>query len=124
MDSRTVTRSYARTGHYSNVQPRSNYHLLINTKVRRLLIDSKSKVASGVEFQSVNSTTLQTITANLETVLSAGSVHDPQLLQLSGVGPKALLESAGIDVIVDLPGVGQNFNDHSNMGNGVNIART
>jgi choline dehydrogenase len=48
----------------------------------------------------------------LEVILSAGVFGTPQLLQLSGVGPKALLESLGINVIVDLPGVGEHFQDH------------
>ncbi|SEL09827.1 choline dehydrogenase [Roseovarius nanhaiticus] len=47
-----------------------------------------------------------------EVVLSAGAVNSPQILQLSGVGPAALLKSHGIDVVLDAPGVGENLQDH------------
>jgi choline dehydrogenase len=48
----------------------------------------------------------------MEVILAAGAIHTAQLLQLSGIGPSALLESLGVEVVVDLPGVGQNFQDH------------
>ena len=50
--------------------------------------------------------------AAAEVILSGGAVNSPQLLMLSGVGPAAHLAEVGIDVIVDLPGVGQNLHDH------------
>ncbi|KAK1590781.1 uncharacterized protein LY79DRAFT_669736 [Colletotrichum navitas] len=119
MDPRTVTRSYAGTGHYLNVNAtRPNYHLLINTKVRRLLVDDELS-ATGVEFP-LGDNTLLTVNAKKEVILSAGTVHTPHLLQLSGIGPKKILEAGGIDVRIDLPGVGQNFHDHPSL-SGVNI---
>lgn len=53
------------------------------------------------------------VSARKEVILSAGAVHTPQVLQLSGIGPRTLLEAAKIDVLVDLPGVGANFQDHA-----------
>ncbi len=50
--------------------------------------------------------------AACEVILSAGSLQSPQLLQLSGIGPAHLLQSHGVDVVHDLPGVGQNLQDH------------
>ena len=50
--------------------------------------------------------------ARKEVVVRAGSVHTPQVLQLSGIGPRDLLTKAGIPVVVELPGVGANFQDH------------
>jgi choline dehydrogenase len=50
--------------------------------------------------------------ARRELILSAGAVGSPQLLQLSGVGPAALLQAHGIPVVKDLPGVGENLQDH------------
>lgn len=50
-----------------------------------------------------------------EIILAAGSAHTPQVLQLSGVGPKSLLDNLGISVVVDLPGVGQNFQDQPTL---------
>ncbi|GKT57461.1 choline dehydrogenase [Colletotrichum tofieldiae] len=114
MDPRTVTRSYAGTGHYLNVNAtRPNYHLLVNTQARRLVVDDELS-ATGVEFPLGNNT-LFTVNAKKEVILSAGTIHTPHLLQLSGIGPKKILEAAGIDVRVDLPGVGQNFQDHSSL---------
>jgi choline dehydrogenase len=53
------------------------------------------------------------VTANNEIILAAGAIHSPQILQLSGVGPKSLLKKANITVVHDLPSMGQNFHDHS-----------
>ena len=54
----------------------------------------------------------QTARACREIILSAGALQSPQLLQLSGIGPAALLQCHGIDVVRDLPGVGENMQDH------------
>ncbi|NOR30181.1 MAG: choline dehydrogenase [Sulfitobacter sp.] len=53
-----------------------------------------------------------TVTASKETVLSAGAVNSPQILQLSGIGPAAVLKEHGIDVVMDQPFVGENLQDH------------
>lgn len=53
-----------------------------------------------------------TVTAAKEVVLSAGAVNSPQILQLSGIGPAALLKEHGIDVVMDQPFVGENLQDH------------
>lgn len=53
--------------------------------------------------------------ATVEVVVAAGAVHTPQLLQLSGIGPKEMLRELGIEVISDLPGVGSNFQDHPSL---------
>ncbi|QSE84551.1 GMC family oxidoreductase N-terminal domain-containing protein [Rhodococcus koreensis] len=50
-------------------------------------------------------------TATAEVIICAGAFNTPQLLKLSGIGPRAELESFGIDVVVDLPGVGENLQD-------------
>ncbi|MBO6865445.1 MAG: GMC family oxidoreductase N-terminal domain-containing protein [Thalassococcus sp.] len=52
------------------------------------------------------------VTASREVALSAGAVNSPKILQLSGVGPAALLQQHGIDVVLDAPGVGENLQDH------------
>jgi len=56
--------------------------------------------------------TPMTLTARHEIVLSAGAIGSPQILQLSGIGPGALLQSLGIDVLLDAPQVGENLQDH------------
>ena len=50
--------------------------------------------------------------AKKEVIITAGTLHSPQVLQRSGIGPAGLLQAAGIDVLVDLPGVGSNLQDH------------
>ncbi|CAG8957813.1 hypothetical protein HYFRA_00000152 [Hymenoscyphus fraxineus] len=108
----TGTRSYARVEHYDRViATRPNYHLLPNTVVGKVLFNGT--LATGVEFLNATSGEKTTVFANKEVIISSGAVHTPQVLQLSGVGPRALLESLGIEVVVDLPGVGQNFQDQS-----------
>jgi choline dehydrogenase len=53
-----------------------------------------------------------TVHARLEVLLAAGAIHSPALLQASGIGPGALSQSLGITVVRDLPGVGENLQDH------------
>jgi len=120
MDPEKVERSYARTGHYNGIiNNRTNFEVITESKVTKILFDEEDGasgvvVAKGVSFRhkSGNSTVDTVVKANKEVILSAGAIHSPQLLQQSGVGPAKLLKSAGIDTIVDLPGVGQNFQDH------------
>lgn len=57
----------------------------------------------------------RTATSTKEIIISSGAVGSPQLLQLSGIGPAQLLKSRGIDVVADLPGVGEGFHDHVRM---------
>ncbi|RYP16041.1 hypothetical protein DL765_005357 [Monosporascus sp. GIB2] len=111
MDPEMVQRSYARTGHYDNLN-RSNYDLITESKVKNIVLQEGA--ATGVVFQrtELNATVDFTIKADKEVILAAGAIHSPQILQLSGIGPKKILDGAGIDTVVDLPGVGQNFQDH------------
>ncbi|KAK2803295.1 hypothetical protein FQN51_003713 [Onygenales sp. PD_10] len=105
-------RSYSRTGHLDGLD-RENYEILVGAKVNKILFEDE--VATGVQWVSRNDTELapQTVKARKEVILAAGTVHTPQVLMLSGIGPAPLLEEAGLDVKIDLPGVGNNFQDHS-----------
>ena len=87
---------------------RSNLHVIKNTLTTRVIF--KGKKALGVEINQAGKK--QSLTANHEVILSAGSIGSPQLLQLSGVGPKKVLEQAGIDLVHELNGVGENLQDH------------
>ncbi|KAI8949821.1 GMC oxidoreductase [Xylaria longipes] len=111
MDPEKVERSYARTGHFDLIN-RPNFDVITDSKVTKILLDDG--VATGVSFEqkTENDTAIVTVKAKREVIIAAGAIHSPQLLQQSGIGPSALLESAGIETIVDLPGVGQNFQDH------------
>lgn len=118
MDPKLVLRSYARTGHYDAT--RENYHLVTGSKVTRILLNGTT--ATGVTFIPVGSVqplggsgASTIVNARKEVIVAAGGLHSPQILQLSGIGPRQLLTSANISTVVDLPGVGQNFQDHSLM---------
>jgi choline dehydrogenase len=92
------------------VGSRPNYHLLTNNAVQKIIIrDGK---AIGAQFIDRNSKQIREVKATREVILAAGTVHSPQILQLSGIGPKGVIKTVGIEPQVDLPGVGQNFQDH------------
>lgn len=109
LDNDNQTRSYARR-YYEEAKKRSNYHLITGKTVTKLVLSGTT--VTGVEFAGSASETTTKVSAKNEVVLAAGTAHTPQLLQLAGIGPKKLLESLGIKVVVDLPGVGSNFQDH------------
>lgn len=111
---KTVKRSYAVNGYYNPVSSRQNLHLLTGTRVNEILFNP-SKRATGVTFQSRGTPDgegVKVVKASKEIVLTAGFMHTPHILQRSGVGPADLLHRANISVLVDLPGVGSNFQDH------------
>jgi choline dehydrogenase len=91
------------------VRKRSNLTIQTQAQVQKLVFDGTRAV--GVTYKN-SARTLQTAYARKEIILSAGAVGSPHILMLSGVGPAAHLQDMGIDVICDLPGVGQNLNDH------------
>ncbi|HZP86658.1 MAG TPA: GMC family oxidoreductase N-terminal domain-containing protein [Burkholderiales bacterium] len=94
------------------IQHRSNLTVLTDAHVTRVLIERHdgSKRASGIEL--LRDGRLQRVDARRQVVLAAGSIGSPQILQLSGVGPAALLQQHGIPVLHELPGVGENLHDH------------
>lgn len=87
---------------------RPNLQLLLDTQVLR--IDFEGRRAVGVHYQRGNNTLV--VRAGKAVVLCAGAVNSPQLLQLSGVGPAALLQRMEIPVIHDAGAVGRNLQDH------------
>lgn len=120
MDPVKVVRSYARTGHVDGkAGVRPNYVLMMGAKVTRVVMEGGRAV--GVTWVPApargagSGGLVTTVRARREVILAAGAVHTPQILQLSGVGPRGVLERAGVEVVVELPGVGQNFQDHSSI---------
>jgi choline dehydrogenase len=75
---------------------------------RRILLEGKKAV--GVEYSRGHN--LFTARANREVIVAASSINSPKLLQLSGIGPAAVLKEAGVPVLHSLPGVGENLHDH------------
>ncbi|MCJ2180863.1 GMC family oxidoreductase [Novosphingobium album (ex Hu et al. 2023)] len=90
---------------------RKNLDVVTQTDVLR--IEFEGKRATGVVLR--NAQGQRTIRANREIILSAGAIQTPKLLQLSGIGPAALLKSVGVEVVADSPGVGQNMREHRHV---------
>ncbi len=113
----SATRAFLRP-----VQGRSNLTVMTDTLVERLQIDSTDAGprAAGVVVGPAPTPGRKTgapesgtrINARREVILAAGAIGSPQILQVSGIGPGALLREHGIDVRHDLPGVGENLHDH------------
>jgi choline dehydrogenase len=87
---------------------RPNLKVVTGAHVSKVRFEGKE--ARGIEFSLGNETFLAE--AGRETVLSAGAIGSPQLLQLSGIGSVERLKQLGIDALHDLPGVGENLHDH------------
>jgi choline dehydrogenase len=87
---------------------RPNLEVVTHTLVRKLVLEGKKAV--GVELEKAGS--VRTVRSNNEVILSAGSIGSPQILMLSGIGPKDVLEKAGVELAHELPGVGENLQDH------------
>jgi choline dehydrogenase len=88
--------------------PRSNLTVVTGAQVSRVRFAGTRAV--GVEW--VRSGRVESASADAEVILSAGALQSPQLLQLSGIGPAAVLQRAGVPVLVDVPEVGANLQDH------------
>ena len=99
----SVARAYL-----EEVKNYNNLKVKHKTDVSKIIF--KDKKAIGVEIKNNNKT--EVYYCNKEIILSAGSINSPKILQLSGVGDPILLKQNNIEVIHELPGVGQNLQDH------------
>jgi choline dehydrogenase len=88
---------------------RPNLEFVADATVHRLRIENGRCI--GVEYSAADGTSISVACAG-EVVLAAGTIGSAQLLMLSGVGPQAHLRDVGVEVMLDLPGVGANFHDH------------
>lgn len=101
-------RSSTKEGFIDSILTRPNFYLTCNTLVSKVII--KNNKAVGVEI--IQNKNVQQIYAKNCVILSGGAINSPQILMLSGIGPKSELELLNIQVILDLPGVGENLQDH------------
>ena len=108
----TTTRNGRRcstaVGYLKPIRGRANLSVISNALASRLLFEGRRAV--GVEYFIGDQ--LRSARANAEVIVASGVFNSPQLLQLSGVGPSMLLNSLGIAVIADMPGVGSGLADH------------
>ena len=99
-------------GYLKPAMKRPNLTVQTFAHTTRILFEGKR--ATGVEY--VQDGRSHTVQAKREILLSGGAINSPQLLMLSGVGPATHLQQMGIEVVHDLPGVGQNLQDHAAVG--------
>jgi choline dehydrogenase len=93
------------------VQNRKNLDIVTEADVLTIELNGRQSRGVRVRHRGVESV----VTANRETILSAGAINTPCLLQRSGIGPAALLQSLGITPVIDAPNVGRNFSDHRTL---------
>ncbi|KAJ5295340.1 hypothetical protein PENANT_c001G06072 [Penicillium antarcticum] len=106
-------RSYSASAYYAPIAGRKNLHVLTEATVLEIILDWNGDgkwVATGVRVRCGGEAAK--ILAAREVILSAGSVQAPQLLELSGIGRRDVLEAAGIELKVHNPNVGENLQDH------------
>lgn len=90
---------------------RPNVRVEVNARARRIVFEGKRAVA--VEF--VQDGQVRRVDVQKEVIVSSGSFNSPQILMLSGVGPRAELDRHGIEVVQEINGVGQNLHDHPDV---------
>ena len=105
---RNGLRCSAATAYLKPVRRRENLAITPDAHVTRILFEGTR--ATGVEYRRGGR--VQSVCADREVIVSAGALQSPQLLQLSGIGPGALLGEHDIRVVRDSPGVGENLQDH------------
>jgi choline dehydrogenase len=105
---RNGVRASTAAAYLKPARKRANLHVVSEALAQRILFDGRK--ATGVEYLVDGAT--RTAHANAEILVAGGAFNSPQLLQLSGLGPAEHLRSLGIPVLADMPGVGNDLNDH------------
>ncbi|WP_298860267.1 GMC family oxidoreductase N-terminal domain-containing protein [uncultured Sulfitobacter sp.] len=114
----TTTRNGMRSSTYraflqGDTEKRGNLTIIPHAHVTRVILSGEqgARAASGIEYRDADGTT-HTINASSEVILSAGAVGSPQILMLSGIGPRREIEAVDLECLHELPGVGKNLKDH------------
>jgi choline dehydrogenase len=105
---RNGVRASTAAGYLREARRRANLAVVSGALATRVTFAGRR--ATGVDYLVGGET--RSARANVEVIVASGAFNSPQLLQLSGLGPAGLLQSHGIPVIADLPGVGNDLNDH------------
>ena len=98
----------ARKAFINPVKARPNLTIVTNAKVTKLRLNGKNVIGADITINGE----LATVLSKRELVLSAGAIHTPHILQLSGIGPADVIRKQGIELQHELPGVGENLQDH------------
>jgi 5-(hydroxymethyl)furfural/furfural oxidase len=104
---------------HKEARARKNLHIFANAFVENLIIEGKR--ATGVRVTIGGDT--KTYSAR-EVIVSAGALHSPAILMRAGIGPAGQLARLGIDVVADLPGVGENLTDHPHIAVGAHFRKS
>ncbi|KAL4926695.1 GMC family oxidoreductase [Aspergillus undulatus] len=112
IDPASGNRSAAANTYGTIAAARPNVTIVTEATVRRVLFESQggNVTATGVEYEHNGLTT--TVGTTNEVILAAGAFHTPKILELSGIGDTGRLESLGIPVVLNQPGVGENLQNH------------
>ncbi|KZV86926.1 alcohol oxidase [Exidia glandulosa HHB12029] len=117
IDPTTESRSYAANAYYEPNSQRKNLMLLLQSQVLKVELSDKKDHngnlrATGVTYQDMTTNKVYTASAAKEVIVSGGGIQSPQMLELSGIGNQTLLQSLGIKTRINLPDVGENYQDH------------
>ena len=94
------------------IKHRSNLTILTEASVREICFDDNATEPTATGVKVLHDAHEQVFEAHHEVILAAGAVASPQLLQLSGIGASEALHKHGIETLIELPGVGENLQDH------------
>ena len=119
VDPKHKRRSYAARDYYEPNADRSNLSVLTHALVSKIELEKNNEDAKATGIQFIVDGAKHIVKAKKEVIICGGSINSPQILELSGIGSSATLQKAGVDVIVDLPGVGENLCDHTATGIGL-----
>ncbi|KAI1741169.1 glucose-methanol-choline oxidoreductase-like protein [Xylaria scruposa] len=108
----TRQRSYSASDYWAPVKDRANLTLITGAHVVKVLLDGTAPAVTAVGVEYKHNGEVKTAKARREVILSAGALHSPKILELSGIGDPELLSSLSIPVIIDNRYVGENFQDH------------
>ena len=106
-------RSSTATGYLKPVRGRPNLRVVLRTQVLRVVVERGRAVA--VEIVTAGSSVPHVVSADREVIVSSGAMGSPKLLMQSGIGPADHLRAVGVNVVHDLPGVGDNLQDHLDL---------
>ena len=101
-------RMSAKIAYLSPIKSRKNLTIITDSLVTRLLFEGKQCVGAEVK----NKNKIIQYSATKEVILCGGAINSPQVLELSGIGDRSILESKGIELIHELKGIGENLRDH------------
>ena len=108
LTNRDGRRSTTAVAYLRPIKDRRNLHVITHAEAQGVVLDGKRVTGVRIKRHGRH----ETVGVRREAILSAGAIGSPQLLQVSGIGPVAILKAAGVEVRHDLPGVGDNLQDH------------